>query len=199
MLGLVDRLQQVQPAVPLHLACLVEAELLDDVRVEALLVQHGRDVVDARHVHRVDDGALIDVTHERDLALVGLGDNAVAAEHQRIRLDADGPQRRNRVLRRLGLLLPRRTHVWHQRNVHEEDVVAPELVPNLSRRLDERLRLDVADRATDLGDDDVRDRRTIGRRLRLQPHPPLDFVGDMGNDLHRVTQVLSATLALDDP
>ena len=33
--------------------------------------------------------------------------------------------------------------------------VAAELVADLARRLDERLRLDVADRAADLGDDDV--------------------------------------------
>ena len=197
MLRLVHGLQQVLPAVPLHLVRL-EAELLDDVGVEALLVEHGRDVVDRRHVHRVDHGALIDVAHQGDLALVRLGDDPIAAEHQRIRLDADGPQRGDRVLRGLGLLLPRGAHVGNQRHVDEEHVAASELVAHLASGLDERLGLDVADRAADLGDDHVGRRRTVGRGLCLQPHPALDLVGDVRDDLHRVAQVLAATLALDD-
>ncbi len=75
----------------------------------------------------------------------------------------------------------------------EEHVLAAELVADLARRLDERLRLDVADRAADLGDDDVGLRRLIG----LQPHAPLDLVGDVRDDLHRVAEVLAAALARD--
>ena len=45
--------------------------------------------------------------------------------------------------------------VGQQRDVQEEDVVAADLVADLAGRLEERQRLDVADRAADLGDDDV--------------------------------------------
>ena len=51
-----------------------------------------------------------------------------------------------------------------------------------------------ADGSADLGDDDVRLRIV----LRLQTHAALDLVRDVRDDLHRVAQVLAATLALDD-
>ena len=131
-------------------------------------LQHRRDVVDARHVDRVDDGVLVDVAHERDLALVRLGHRAVAAQHERVGLDADRAQRRDGVLRGLGLLLAGGAHERHERDVHEEHVLAAELVAHLAGRLDERLRLDVADGAADLGDDDVglAASRSACRRMR---------------------------------
>ena len=43
----------------------------------------------------------------------------------------------------------------HQRDVHEEHVVAADVLAHLAGRLQERQRLDVADRAADLGDDHV--------------------------------------------
>ena len=46
--------------------------------------------------------------------------------------------------------------VGHQRDVQEEDVVAADVVAHLAGGLEERQRLDVADGAADLGDDDVR-------------------------------------------
>ncbi len=77
--------------------------------------------------------------------------------------------------------------------MHEEDVLASELMADLTRRLDERLRLDVADGAADLGDDDI----GLGRLVGLQAHAALDLVGDVRDDLHRVAEVLAAALAGD--
>ena len=118
-------------------------------------MQHRGDVVDRRHVDGVHHGGLVDVAHERDLALVRLGDGPVAAQHERVGLDADRAQGGDGVLRRLGLLLARGAHERHERDVHEEHVLAAELVAHLAGGLDERLRLDVADGAADLGDDHV--------------------------------------------
>ena len=75
--------------------------------------------------------------------------------------------------------------------MHEEHVLAAELVAHLARRLDERLRLDVADRAADLGDDDVGLRASSAG---LQAHPALDLVGDVRDHLHGVAEVLAAAL-----
>ncbi len=55
-------------------------------------------------------------------------------------------------------------------------------------------RLDVADRAADLGDDHIRS----GALGRLQPHPSFDLVGDVRDDLHGVAEVLAAALLGDD-
>ena len=195
VLGVVHDVEELAPARPVDVGGLhVETEGVDDVRVEALVVQHRGDVVDRRNVDRVDDGLLVDVAHECDLALVRLGDRAVAAEHERVGLDADRAERRDGVLRRLGLLLARGAHERHERDVHEEHVLAAELVAHLAGRLDERLRLDVADRAADLGDDDVGLRRLGG----LQAHAALDLVGDVRDHLHRVAEVLAAAFLGDD-
>ncbi len=45
----------------------VEAELLADEPVEALLLQHARNEIDVAHVRARDDGAGVDVGEERDL------------------------------------------------------------------------------------------------------------------------------------
>ena len=143
----------------------------------------------------------VDVAHQRDLALDRVGDLAVGAQHEGVGLDADLAQRRDRVLGRLGLQLAARREVGHERDVEEEDAVAAEVVAHLAGRLEERQRLDVADRAADLGDDDVGrvgvvDPRGAGR---LGAHPRLDLVGDVRDDLHGVAEVLAAPLAGDDP
>ena len=155
-------------------------------------MQHLGDVVDARRVLGGDDRLHVDVAHERDLGLHRLRDVAVGAAHDRVGLDADGPQRGNGVLRRLGLEFAGRADVRHQRDVEEEHVVAADVVAHLARGLEERLALDVADGAADLRDDDVH----VG--ARLSAHASLDLVGDVRNDLHRVAEVLAATLLGDD-
>ena len=75
----------------------------------------------------------------------------------------------------------------------EEDVLAAELMANLSRCLNKRLALDVADRSTDLGDDDV----GCGIEFSLKSHSTLDFVRDVRNDLNGVTEILSVPFTLD--
>ena len=60
-----------------------------------------------------------------------------------------------RVLRRLGLLLARRADERHQGDVDVADVLAADIEAELPDGLEEREDLDVADRAADLGDDDV--------------------------------------------
>src|SRR5918996_1573807 len=58
---------------------------------------------------------------------------------------------------------------------------------------EERQRLDVADRAADLGDDDV---DVVG--LGDQADAVLDLVGDVRDDLHGAAEVVAAALLADD-
>ena len=152
--GVVHPAQQVVPRRPVDVAER-QVEAAYDVGVEALAVQHLGDVVDRRRVGGGDHGVVVDVAHERDLALDAVGQLAVGAAHDRVGLDADGAQRGHRVLGGLGLQLARRTDVGHQGDVDEEAVVAADLVAGLASGLEERQRLDVADGAADLGDHDV--------------------------------------------
>jgi len=76
--------------------------------------------------------------------------------------------------------------------VEEEDVVPAHLVAHLAHGLEEGQRLNVADGPADLGDDDV----DLGAGHAADAR--LDLVGDVRDDLHRVAEVLTASLLRDD-
>ncbi len=110
--------------------------------------------------------------------------------------DADAAQRGHRVLGGLGLELPGRRQERHQRHVQEEAVLPAHLVADLAGGLQERQRLDVADRAADLGDHHVR-AVAVGVGLGHGHDPALDLVGDVRDDLDGVAEVLAAPLLGD--
>ena len=80
--------------------------------------------------------------------------------------------------------------VGDKAHVHEHDVLGTKLVAKLAHRLDERLSLDVAYGAADLGDDDMR-----ARLRRRAQHALLDRVGDVRDNLHRAAEEIAAPLA----
>ena len=190
LVGVVHPLQELVPQRPVDVAE-GQVETAYDVGVEALAVQDLGDVVDRGGVGGGDHGLLVDVAHHRDLLLHRLGDLAVGAAHDGVGLDADRAQRRDGVLGRLGLELLGRADPRHQRDVQEEDVVAAEVVAHLAGRLEEGQRLDVADGAADLGDHHVDVGAAHGE------HAVLDLVGDVGDHLDRVTEVVAAPLLGD--
>ena len=75
--------------------------------------------------------------------------------------------------------------------MQEEAVVAADVVAHLAGGLEERKRLDVADGAADLGDDDVH----VWACHR--PHALLDLIGDMRDHLHGVSEIVPAPLLGD--
>ena len=81
--------------------------------------------------------------------------------------------------------------------MHESNVRAAEVVAHLTGCFKERLRFDIANCSTNFRDDDVRT-LTVLIGLSLTTHDVLDFVGDMRNNLNRVTQVFAATLLGND-
>ncbi len=66
-------------------------------------------------------------------------------------------------------------------------LVAAELDAHLADRLEERQRLDVADRAADLDHADV-------GIARAELDAALDLVGDVRDDLHRGAEIVAAAL-----
>src|SRR5690606_29349019 len=114
--------------------------------------------------------------------------------------DTDLPQSGDRVLGGLGLELAARGQVGHERDMDEHAVVPSQVMADLPGGLEERQRLDVADGATDFGDDDVGSVGVGDARAARggRPHPRLDLVGDVRNDLHGVAEVLTASLLGDD-
>ena len=72
--------------------------------------------------------------------------------------------------------------------MHVADVVAAHVEAELPDGLEERQDLDVADRAADLGDDDV---DVVAGQAG---DAALDLVGDVRDDLHGLAQVVAAAL-----
>jgi len=75
--------------------------------------------------------------------------------------------------------------------VDVDRVLAPDLVLHLPDGLEERQALDVSDRPAHLHDDEVVPVGGIEDEA-------LDLVGDVGNHLHRLAQVLAVPLLVDD-
>ncbi len=171
----------------------VEPELLADELVEALALQHLRYEVDVGHVGARDHRSRVDVGEERDLVADVLGHRLARAAHDHVGMDTDAPQLVDGVLRRLRLQLARRLDERNERDVHVADVLGSGLTAELADRLEERERLDVADRSADLGDHDV-DRLGLGD----PPDARLDLVRDVRDHLHGRAEELALALLAQD-
>jgi hypothetical protein len=153
-------------------------------------MQHHRDLVDVVDLHGADDGALLDIGEQRDLAALLLGQRILGAAQQDVGLDADAAQLLDRMLRGLGLDLGF-AHHGHQRQVHVHAVVAAQLDAHLPDGLEEGQRFDVADGAADL------DHAHVGV-AGAQLDAALDLVGDVRDDLHGGAEVVATPLTRDD-
>ena len=117
---------------------------------------------------------------------------AVAAAEQNIGLDADGEQFLDGVLGGLGLQLLRGGDPRYQGQVDKNGVLASKLLAHLADGFKEWQRLDVADSAADFDNGDV---RAVRRDLA---HGVFDLVGDVGNNLNSLAEVVAAPLFQDD-
>ena len=172
---------------------------LENDPIEAFGREHERHLVDARHVLGGDHRLFVHVAEEGDLSLDLRVEEAIGPAEQDVRLDADGAQVADAVLRRLRLQLARRADERHQRQVNVERVLPADVLAQLADRLEEGQALDVADRAADLDDHDVDLVPRVGGRLpRDRPDALLDLVGDVRNDLDGPSQIVAAALLLDD-
>ena len=170
----------------------VERELLAHERVETLGLEHLGNEVDVGHVRAADHRVAVDVGEQCDLLADVVGQGPRRATDDDIGMDADPAQLVHRVLRRLRLQLAGRLDERHECDVQVDDVLGADLAPELPDRLEERQRLDVADRAADLRDDDVR-----RRDLLRAPDPRLDLVRDVRDDLNRRAEELPLSLAAE--
>src|SRR5712691_3622984 len=141
----------------------------------------------------VEQRAVIDVREEGDL-LPDVGRQLfVRAADDDVRVDTDAPQFVDGVLRRLRLQLARRFDERDERHVEVQHILGADLAAELADRLEERQRLDVADGAPDLADDDVRGCRDGGRA-----DARLDLVRDVRDHLHGRTEELALPLLAQD-
>ncbi len=171
----------------------VDLEVVEDEVVHALRPEDERHLVDVVDVAGADHGLLADRPEEGDLAADLALEAALGAADHGVRLDADPAQLVDRVLGRLRLQLAGVADVGDERQVQEHAALRAEVGVELADRLEERQRLDVADRAADLGDHEV-DRLGLGD----DQDPLLDLVGDVRDHLDGAAEVVAAALLLDD-
>ena len=169
----------------------VYAQELEDESVDALGGEVEGDLVDAGDVAGGDDGVLLHVAEEGDLGAHLVGDGAVGAAEQDVWLDPDGEHLLDGVLGGLGLELAGGGDPGNEGDVDEEGVVAAEVLAHLADGLEEGEGLDVADCAANLDDEDL----AVGGDLA---HGVFDLVGDVGDDLDGLAEVVSAALLGDD-
>ena len=100
------------------------------------------------------------------------------------------------MLRRLCLELAGRRNPGHQGEVNEHHLLGPQLVAELTDRLQEGQALDVAHRAADLDQREVERLAVIADGVLCDRL--FDRIGDVRDHLHRRAQVITAALAGDD-
>ncbi len=126
-----------------------------------------------------------------DLRLDVLGKDVLRPAEEDVRLDADFPEGLDAVLGGLGLHLPRRLDEGNPGQVDEDGVLPSHLVAELADGLQEGQTLDIPHGPADLHDGHI-------ESFRGGPDEILDLVGDVGNDLHRLAQVVTPALLGDD-
>ena len=190
VLRVVDAVDQLFPAAQVGISRL-DVQVAQGQLVDAFMGEHQRHFVDGSDVLGGNDGFVLHVAEEGDFALELFRQEAVGAAEQNVGLNADAQQFFDRVLRGLGLQLAGGGDVGHQGDVDEERVLAAQFLAHLADGFDKGQRLDIADGAADFDDGKI-------DVLRDLLHRRLDLVGDVRNDLHRLAEIVAATLLGDD-
>ena len=171
----------------------VDVQLPADDGREVCFLQHQRGLIQDRQRHVLDHAVRFDVAEVGDLAEDGIVRNLfIYPQHNDVRCDSHALQFLHGVLRGFGLVLAAGFQIRHQRHMDIQRVLPADLDADLPDRFDERLALDVADRAADLGNDDV--------RVRLLADPvdePLDLVRHVRDDLDRRSKISALPLLVE--
>ena len=117
----------------------------------------------------------------------------LGAQHQNIGLQTVLEQGFDRMLSRLGLQLAGSGQVRNERQMNQRRIAGSKLVTQLTHRFDEGQRLDVAHGAADF-----RDYEIVFAGVSEQFHVAFDFIGDVRDNLHRLAEIVSAALLVDD-
>ena len=116
----------------------------------------------------------------------------LSTQDEDIGLDTDLLELLDGVLGGLGLHFASRSDIGDVGQV-DAQAVLPELPLELSYTFEEGEGFDIADGTTDLGDDEV-----VLLLEAKELDVALDLVGDMGDDLYGLAEVVTLTLLADD-
>jgi len=159
---------------------------------QPLLLQQQRHLIEGGGRGVRNDAVWLHVAEQGDLAADLLGHGLVCAADEDIRLDADGQQLLDRVLRGLALELARAGDLHDHGHMDEQHILLSLLSGYLPDGLEERLRLDIADGAADLGD------KHVGLPVVHLVDAGFDLVGDVRDDLHGAAEISALALTAQD-
>ena len=163
----------------------IQLQLLGNDVVDALVVQHFGDFVNAVGIVATHHRTLFHITEQSDFAAFFFGQNAIHTTNQYIRLNTDFAQLFHRMLGRLGFDFARRRDIRHIAQMHKQGIAAAELAAHLADGFQKRQRFDVAHGAADFHNGHI-------VACRAFVNFALDFVGNMRNHLHGAAQVVAA-------
>ena len=188
-----DPLHQVFPVLQIRRRAL-QAQFTADHSRQSSLLQHQRSRIQRRQCGVFNHAIVLHVAevgnHGEDRFI---RDFFICPQHDDVGADTHALQFLHAVLGGLGFMLSAGLQVGYQRHMNIACVVPADFQADLTDGLDKRLALDIADRTADFGDNNVR----VG--LFADPvNKPLDFIGNVGNGLHRGAEVSALPLLLDD-
>ena len=170
----------------------VKIQHLEGVDVGALAFEFERHLVNGMvYVLFLDHLVQVHVAKQSQLGLMVRAHRLLATADQHVRYDADGAKNTDRLLGRLGLHFAGRLDERNQCQMDEQPVGAPDVVPELPDRLQEGKGFDVAHGPSDFRDRDVNVFSVKGTDGLL------DLIGDVGNDLHGLSQIAAFPLLAD--
>ncbi len=167
-----------------------QAQLFADDRIQPLVVQHLRDLVDSVSVPHRNHGVFLDVREQGNLGPLVVRNRTVGTAQQCIWRNTDFAQFLHTMLGRLGLQFTGRYQIWHQGQMDESGSITAGTQAQLTRCFEERQGFDITDGTADFHQRHV---ETFGAAIDVI----LDFIGDMRNDLHRLAEVLAPAFLAD--
>ena len=165
----------------------VQPELLHQVVAHASPFQEQRYLIQDVGGYEGHYSTILHVAEQGDLVAEAILEWVVRSRDDHVGGDANRAQGGHGMLRGFRLQFSRGADVGHPRDVNEEHILAAHFIAQLTERLQERLRLDVAHCAADLDQNDV-----CTGLFRHQADSALDFIGDVRDHLNCAAQEVAS-------
>ncbi len=183
--GLVDAVGNVLPHRQIGLGRGRDAKRIKDRLVQPFVVIGQRRLIDRFEVIGRDDILFAHIAKQADFLALFFGDRMFGAADQHVRLQADGAQFLDRVLRRFGFQLSRSGQIGQQRQMHENALPARFVMGELADRFKEGQAFDIAHRAANLAEHEI-------HLILADRDEVFDFIGHMRDDLNGFAKVIAA-------
>ena len=188
-----DAFQELFPPGQVGRCKIIDLQLADGQFVQMLLVHVQGNLVDAPGVDALDDVAGTDIAEEGNLAAQFRRQRVLCPANDDIRPHTALLEGLHRVLGGLGLEFFGGAQIRDERQVDGHGVLFRQFPLQLAHRLHEGLRFHITNGSADFRQNDV-----VLSGTAQQEHPALDFVRNVGDNLHGFAQVGALALLGND-